>query len=263
MKRNLSLFFLCLLLLQGAYCLGQTDFPITLVWPPDNQPTLKFMFARYQQSGMVNGQGIFTSDVTAQNLSDQPVPKSVFTVFVMDKDGVRIGRGLLRLPDIGPKHTERSQLQFSVAGNPAGLKLLSGRTIPLNVVSVPPGASLRIDGQDFGATPKIIDFTIGTHVIELAKEGYAPASTPLEVSADELPGGSVSFELGGMTKDTLELRDSKVVLGDVLSMTMTEIVVRIEGKDQKYDRNQVKKIILVERMATPQAPGAQPVASHP
>jgi hypothetical protein len=262
MNRNLRFGLLFLLFLEGASCFAQAAFPITLVWPPDT-PTLKFAFAKYQQSGIVNGQGIFVSDVTVQNLSDQPVPKSVFTVFVMDKDGVKIGRRLLRLPDIASKGTERSQIQFSVAGTPVSLKLLSGRTINLNVVSVPAGASLKIDGQDFGVTPKIIDFSIDAHVIELSKEGYAPASTPLDVGADEVPGGSVSFELGGLSKDTLQLRDGTVVLGDVLAMSMTAITVRVEGKDQKYDRNQVRKVILVERIITPQAPITETVPSKP
>jgi hypothetical protein len=134
--RRWALLF-CLLFLGSGSCFGQADFPRTLAWPPDS-PTPKFVLAEYQASGIVNGHGIFVSDVTAQNRSDQPVPKSVFTVFVMDKDGVRIGRGLFRLPDIGPKHTERSQIHFSVAGTPVSMKLLSGRTIPLKWSRRPP-----------------------------------------------------------------------------------------------------------------------------
>jgi hypothetical protein len=44
---------------------------------------------------------------------------------------------------------------------------------------------------------------------------------------------------------------------------MTEVVVRIEGKDQSVDRNQVKKIMLVERMVTQPPTITQPApASH-
>ena len=250
------------LLLSGAICLAQATFPIVLVWPPES-PTLKFNFAKYQQSGIVNGQGIFVSDVIVQNLSDQLVPKSVFTVFVTDKDGVRIGRGLFRLTEIAPNGTQRSQIQFSVAGTPVGLKMLSGRTITLNVVSTPPGASLKIDGQDAGVTPKIIDFSIGAHVVELSKEGYAAVRSPLDVGADEVDGGSVSFELGGLSKDSVELRDGTTVLGDVMSMSLSTVVVRIDGKDQKYDRNQIKKMILVERVTTEQKPVTQPASAKP
>ena len=61
----------------------------------------------------------------------------------------------------------------------------------------------------------------------------------------------------------MELRDGAVLLGDVVSMSMTEIVVRVEGKDQSIDRNQVKKIMLVERMVTQAPTITQPApASH-
>jgi len=39
---------------------------------------------------------------------------------------------------------------------------------------------------------------------------------------------------------------------------MTQVVVRVDGKEQTYDRNLVKKIILVERQVTQQPPVVQP-----
>jgi hypothetical protein len=41
------------------------------------------------------------------------------------------------------------------------------------------------------------------------------------------------------------------MLGDVMSVSMTNVVLRVDGKDQKYDCNQVKKIMLVERQNVP------------
>lgn len=141
---------------------------------------------------MVNGQGIFLSDVTAQNVSDQGIPKSMFTIF---------------------------------------------------------------------GSPKMVGFTIGVHTLEFSKEGYAPGSTPLEVSADHLPGGSVRFELGGLSQDTLELRDGTTVLGDVLSMSLATIVARVDG-DQKDDRNLMKELILVEPVSPEQPSVLQPVEAR-
>ena len=71
--------------------------------------------------------------------------------------------------------------------------------------------------------------------------------------ADEAPGGSITFELGGLAEDNVELRDGSVLKGDVLSVSMTQVQVRVNGKDQTYDRNQVRKIILVQRESVPQA----------
>ena len=255
MRRILAVPLLCFCCI--GLVLAQSDSPITVSWPSNDKPTLKLTFSRFQQTGMVNGNGIFTSEVTAQNVSDQGLPRSVFTVYISDKNGVRVGRARLQLPELPPYRTQKAQIQFSAAGAPAGVTLLAGKTIPLKVISVPPGANFKVDGEDAGSTPRVVDFTIGSHTLEFSKEGYATGTTPLEVGADELPGGSVSFELGGMSQDTVELRDGTTVLGDVMSMSLTTVVVRVEGKEQKYDRNQVKKIMLVERVTTEHAP-AQP-----
>ena len=252
MRRTLAHFFL--VLLGGALAAAQSDSPITIAWPSNDKPTLKLTFAKFEQKGIVNGEGIFVSQVVAQNVSDQGMPRSVFTVYVSDKAGVRIGRARLQLPEIPPYRTQNAQIQFSASGSPAGLTLLAGKTIPLKVISVPAGASFKVDGEDQGITPKLVDFTIGTHSLEFSKEGYATGTTPLEVNADELPGGSVSIELGGITQDTIELRDGTTMLGDVISMSMTNVVLRVEGKEQKLDRNLIKKIILVERITTQQPP---------
>jgi hypothetical protein len=246
----------------GAYAGAQTDIGITLPWPTPDKPSLKLTFGTFQQSGMADGQGIFVSDVTTQNVMDQSMPRFVFTVFISNKEGVRIGRARLQLPEIPPYRTQKAQLQFSAAGVPAGVTLVAGKTIPLKVISVPDGANFKIDGADSGLTPRVVDFAIGTHTLEFSKEGYASGSTPLEVAADELPGGSVSFELGGLSKDTVELRDGTVVLGDVLAMSMTSISMRVESKDVKYDRNQVKKIVLVERITTSQPAVTQPIPAQ-
>jgi len=251
------------LLLWTVLAQAQSNSPITIEWPSSDKPSLKITFGNFQQKGMVDGQGIFVSDVTVQNVSDQGMPRSIFTVFVSDKSGVRIGRARLQFSEIGPYRTQKAQLQFSAAGAPAALALMAGKTIPLRVISTPAGANFKVDGEDAGVTPKIVDFTIGTHSLEFSKEGYAAGTTPLEVGADELPGGSVSFELGGLSQDTIELRDGTTVLGDVMSMSISNLVMRVDGKEQKYDRNQIKKIILVERLA-PQPPPAQsaPAKSH-
>jgi hypothetical protein len=244
----------------SALSQGQAEPCITVNWPSAEKPSLRLTFGKFEKTGIVNGQGIFVCNVAAQNVADQPMPRSMFTVFISDKDGVRIGRARMQLPEIRPYQIEKTQLQFSAAGIPAGVALLAGKTILLKVISVPAGANLKIDGEDAGVTPKLVDFTIGTHKLEFSKEGYAPGNTPLDVAADELPGGSITFEMGGLSKDAVELRDGTVVLGDVLSMSMTTITVRVEGKDQKYDRNQVKKLQLVERLLDPHPAPPQP---HP
>jgi hypothetical protein len=249
------------LALCGAFASAQSDSAIKVSWPSADKPTLKLAFSQFEQKGLVNGQGIFESKVSVQNLTDSAMPRSVFTVYIFDKNAVRIGTARLQLPEIPPFRTQNAQVQFSAAGTPANVTLLAGKTIPLRIISIPPGANLKVDGEDAGVTPKLVDFTIGAHTLEFSKEGFAPGSTPLDVGANELPGGSISFELGGMSDDTVELRDGTVLLGEVLSMSLTDVTLSINGKEQKYERNQIKKLILVERQVTTQPPPPTPASS--
>jgi hypothetical protein len=137
------------------------------------------------------------------------------------------------------------------------------KTISLKVISVPPGANLRVDGQDAGLTPIMVNLTVGNHSLELSKEGFAKGSTPVEITQDELPGGSVTIELPGLSRDTVELRDGSVIVGDAISLSLTSLVMRVDGKEQAYSRNQVKKIMLVEREVVQQVPVTQPVPVQP
>jgi len=246
MKRLIAvtLFVAALSISAGA----QPD-SISVPWPNADHPTLKFTFSKFEQTAVANGQGIYTTTVNAQNLSDSAMPRSLFTVYINDKNKVRIGLAKFQLQQIPPYQSQKGQLNFSTAGIPAGVSLLAGKTIPLRVITTPPGATLKIDGEDAGTAPRIFDFTIGSHTIEFTKEGYAPGTTTLDVNSDELPGGSVTLELGGLSSDTVELRDGTVLQCDVLSMSMTEVLLSVEGKVQKYERNQIKKMMLVEREA--------------
>lgn len=247
--------FPVIFLLFALPAIAKNEPTIVIQWPTDS-PALKLTFTRFLQQSNIPGQKFYVSDVTVENLTEKPIPHAFFTVYFFDKDKVRIGQGTLQVADLEGHQSAKMPFQFNATGVPASLSLSAKKdmlaapgekTIPLRVISVPAGAALKVDGKDSGITPVMVRLTVGSHQLELAKEGYAPGSTPLEVAADELPGGSITVELGGLSRDSVELRDGAVLLGDVLSMSMTEVVVRVEGKDQTYARNQVKKIILVER----------------
>lgn len=255
-----------LALLFVAYAAAKNEPSIVIQWPTDN-PALKLTFDKFLQQSNVPGQKFYVSDVTVENLTDKPIPRVFFTVYFLDKNKVRIGQGTLQVADLDAKQSAKMQFQFNSVGVPASLVLsakkdmLAGpgeKTIPLRVLSVPPGASLKVDGKESGITPVMVRLAVGLHQLDVTKEGYAPGGTPIDVTADELPGGSITIELGGLSRDTIELRDGTVLLGDVISMSMTDVAVRLDGRDQSYPRNQVKKIMLVERVVQQQPAIVQP-----
>jgi hypothetical protein len=196
MKKSVAI-FAAIWVLASAVCSAK-DQTITLLWPQD-KPAIKLTFGKFQQIAVLAGQSTFVCDVIVENLTEKPVPHASFTVYGNDKSGVRIGEGLLLLSDLNPQQQVKARLQFTSVGVPASFTLSAkkdmlaapgAKTIPLRVLSVPPGAKLKVDGQDSGVTPVMVKLTIGDHVLDLAKEGYAPGSTPLEVTPDELPGGT-------------------------------------------------------------------------
>ncbi len=267
MKKSVAV-LAAILVLASAACFAK-DSTITLQWPPD-QPAIKLTFGKFQQIAALAGQSIFVCDVVVENLTDKPVSHASFTVYGNDKNNVRIGEGFLSLSDLDPQQQVKVRLQFTSVGIPVSLTLSAKKdmlaapgvkTIPLKVLSVPPGAKLKVDGQDAGITPVMVKLTIGNHTLDLTKEGYAPGTTPFDVTPDELPGGSITVELGGLSRDTVELRDGTVLLGDVLSMSLTAVVVSVDGKEQTLERNQVKKMFLVERQVTQQPIVIQPVTA--
>ncbi len=246
MTRTISLTLLLLTLCISASAQPES---ITVPWPAADHATLKITFSKFERTAVADGQNIYTSNVTVQNVADSAMPRSLFTVYVTDKNNVRIGLAKVQIPQIAPYQSQKGQINFSAAGIPAGVTLLAGKTIPLRVISTPPGATLKIDGESAGTTPRVFDFTIGSHTLEFSKDGYAPGSTTLDVTSDQLPGGSITLELGGLSVDTVELRDGTVLSCDVLAMSITTVTVSIDGKVQELERNRIRKMMLVEREA--------------
>jgi hypothetical protein len=248
----------------GIWAKQKPEPTITLLWPDSSSPTLKLEFGKFVQQSGYGAQKSFACDVVVQNVSAKRIPRASLNVRLMDKEKVRIGDSVLNVNDLGPNESTRIAFQFLTAGIPASVLLAahndanglptSLKTVPLKIMSVPPGAKLKVDGQDAGTTPKAIYLLVGTHILEFSKEGYAPGSTPVDINADELAGGSITFELGGLSTDTVELRDGTVVQGDVVSISTAAVVLRVAGIDQSFDRNRVKRISFVEREAIQQMP---------
>ena len=216
----------CILLALTIYAWPKTEPSLTLTWPDSSSPTLRLVFGRFTEQGpKYDGERSFVSDVVVQNVSQKPIPRASLSVRFFDKAKVRVGDGVLNINDLSPNESTKIAFQFFTTGLPVTLSLAahndtqgvptSLKTVPLKIISVPPGAKLKVDGQDAGTTPKVMDLLVGTHILEFSKEGYAMGSTPVDIAPDESPGGAVTFELGGLSRDTVQLRDGTSILGDV------------------------------------------------
>jgi hypothetical protein len=263
MKRILPLLLLFALAAQAK------EAPTTMiVWPNEAHPVVRFTFGKFVKMNSVGSQSSYSVDVTAENLWNKPIPEASFDAFFFGKDDMRIGDGFIALHHLGAGEKTRFTVNFHVTGaQPVTLKLIATnvprelapaappKKIRLTVYSVPSGAKLKVDGVDAGETPKQVEFTLGKHLLQFSRDGYNNGSFPVEFGPDDVSGGTVSYELGALAHDTVEMRDGTTLTADVESVDATSVVVRMVGNTQTLDRNQVKRILLVQRepaSATPQ-----------
>jgi hypothetical protein len=230
-----------------------------IVWPSSGTPVVRFTFGKFKEISSLGNQHNYIIDTTAENIWGKKIPDAAFSLYLFDKNKARIGEGWITLSNVGAGESVKFQTTVAASGTPVSLEIVSRslprelqpasppKTISITVNSVPQGATLKVDGTEVGTAPKLVQMGIGKHILEFSKEGFNTGKFPLEIGPDDVSGGSVSYELGESVHDTVELRDGSVLNGDLQSVSATEVVMRIGGSMQHFNRNQVKRILLVER----------------
>jgi hypothetical protein len=230
-----------------------------IVWPEKGDPVLRLTFGKFKEVGSVGSERTYITDTTAENLWSKRIPEASFALYVYDKNKVRIAEANVSVSNVAPGEAIKFQTTIASSGPPASLSVTPRylpkelapasppRTVSFTINTVPQGANAKLDGQGIGITPKIARIAVGKHVLDFTKEGFNPGKFPFEIGPDDASGGSVSFELGTSAHDTIELRDGSVLSGDVVSLSATEVVIKVGGNNQSLNRNQVKRILLVER----------------
>jgi hypothetical protein len=230
-----------------------------IVWPEQGNPVIRFTFAKFKEVGSLGSERTYMTETTAENLWSKPIPNANFTLYLFDKNKVRIGEATLTVSNVAPGETVKFQTTIAASGPPTSLSvsprslpkelgpLAPPRVVSITINTVPQGAIAKLDGAEVGTTPKIVQVAVGKHMLEFNKDGFNPGKFPFEIGPDDASGGSVSFELGTSAHDTVELRDGSVLSGDLVSVSGMEVVIKVGGTDQRLDRNQVKRILFVQR----------------
>jgi hypothetical protein len=171
---------------------------------------------------------------------------------MLDKEKVRIGNGVLVFDDLAPGESTKVQFQCSTVGVPVTLALAAHRdaegipsankVVPLKIISVPAGAKLTVDEKDEGITPTLANLTVGTHKVDLNKDGFAPATTPVDIKADEMPGGSITIIKDAVPNDAQDFTFDIAEPPPDAALDPHRNEVRVDGRHE-VRRNQVKKIL--------------------
>ncbi len=257
-----------LVLLLCAFPLYAKDAPLqTIEWPSTGTPVLRFTFGKLKSlPGMGSLHG-YVMDTTAENLSPRRIPLARFNVYLFDKNKVRVGQDVISITNVGPGEAVKFETTVSASGQPVSVSIeeiaASAKRVSMTVNSTPQGAVLSVDGTQAGSTPRMISIGPGHHTLTFTKEGFAAGTFPLDISPDDVSGGTVSYELGAPSFDSIELRDGTVLNGDLVSISGMDVEIRVGGSIQHMDRNKIKRVLFVHRDApAPDVPPPTAPASN-
>ena len=250
-------FCLGLALLTSAVPALAKETPLQVIdWPATGTPVIRFTFGKFKSLPGMGALHGYVMDTEAQNLSQRVISSARFHIYMFDKTKARVGEDTIAVTNVGPAETIKFQTTVMASGNPVSISIepivQAAKTITLTVNSTPQGALLKVDGTVAGTTPRLITVGAGDHILNFSKEGFNIGNFPLQVSPNDVSGGSVNFELGAAAFDSIELRDGSVLNGDLVSISGMDVEMRVGGVLQHIDRNKIKRLMLTEREAPAQ-----------
>jgi hypothetical protein len=240
-----------------------------LTWPKDgNDKLVRFTVGKLRQVSSVSGQSDYLGEALAENLSDKAIPSASFYLYVLDKNGKRVGEGYLEVTNLAAGQKAKVPVSVHAIGSFASMELQPQHLpsdepvkIKMHISSVPAGASVKVDSEDSGVTPEVLPITVGTHTLVFSKEGYATASTPVEVAESSLPDG-VSIDLNPLTLDTVILRDGTVLIGTLTSVSSTGVNLSVKGRITTLSRSRVARIVLGQGKTSGSKQAASKSSTH-
>ena len=180
---------MCLLLFLGESLAKEQPSQI-ITWPESGTPVLKFTFGKFKELGSLGGQRSYITETTAQNLWGKPIPSATFSLYLYDKNKVRIGEGYISLNNVAPGQTVKFDTTIGTSGAPVSLTLLATsvpkelspfappKKVSITINSAPQGATVKVDGADLGVTPKVAQLSVGNTHWSLRKKALIMARFP-------------------------------------------------------------------------------------
>jgi hypothetical protein len=238
------------LLLLGVVA-SATAADTVLTWPPSGESAmLRFTLGKLRQVNSASGQTDYLGEAVAENLSTKAIPSASFYLYLLDKNGNRVGEGYLEVTNLAVGQKTKVPVSVHAMGSFARMELKPQHLpsdepmkIKMSIASLPAGAGIKLDSQESGITPQILPIAPGKHTLEFNKEGYATASTTLDIAENAMPG-SVQVELSPLMVDTVILRDGSVLLGNVVSVTSTSVSLNVKGKSTRRERSRVARVVF-------------------
>jgi hypothetical protein len=139
-----------------------------IVWPETGSPVLRFTFGKFREVGSLGSERSYVTETTAENLWTKPISNAGFSLYLYDKNKVRIAEATVNVSNVAPGEMVKFQTTIASSGPPASLSLVAkyvpkelgpaapARVVSMTVNTVPQGATAKLDGVEIGTTPKIV-----------------------------------------------------------------------------------------------------------
>jgi hypothetical protein len=95
----------------------QSASSLVMFWPSQDKAILKLTFGHFQNLATYGSQMTLVSTVLVQNVSPNLVPKSSFSVSLLDKERVRVGSGTLVIERIERGRFRQSPVSMRILGS--------------------------------------------------------------------------------------------------------------------------------------------------
>jgi hypothetical protein len=128
-----------------------------LVWPTSGAPVVRFSFGKFKEVGVADKHHNYETEVTAENLWTKRISSADFTLYLYDKNKIRIADAALTISDVAPGSQVKFQTYINASSPIVSLELipkalpaeldaylhLPPKQISITVNSVPQGAEFE------------------------------------------------------------------------------------------------------------------------
>ncbi|MGA9071869.1 MAG: FxLYD domain-containing protein, partial [Terracidiphilus sp.] len=124
LKSLSRIFRLSLVLLQFTIPALAKDAPLQVVdWPATGTPLVRFTFSKIKALPGMNTLHGYVLDITAENLSPKLISDASYTLYLFDKNKVRVGENVVSLTNVGPGETVKFQSTVMASGLPVSVSI--------------------------------------------------------------------------------------------------------------------------------------------
>jgi hypothetical protein len=106
-----------------------------IVWPQNGTPVLRFTFGKFKEVGSLGSERSYLTETTTENLWHKPIGDANFSLYLFDKNKIRIAEATIAVSDIAPRETVKFQTTIASSGPPASVSVVA-KYVPKELGSV-------------------------------------------------------------------------------------------------------------------------------